>query len=544
MKSAVVLATSLLTSSAWAITAPSKKLVPPPLRKTEPLIDGKIQKRDTDGQGVFQQLLDHSDPSLGTFNQSFWWSTEFWQGPGSPVVFFTPGEVAAYYYTGYLTNETITGQFAQAIGGAVVMMEHRYWGESSPYSVLSTENLTYLTLDNAILDTTYFANNVKLPFDSNGTSNAANAPWVFSGGSYSGALSAWTESVAPGTFWAYHASSAVVEAIYDFWEYFDPVAQGMPQNCSTDVKKVISYVDGILLGNDTSAKQALKEQFGLSGLKHDDDFASVLENGPWLWQSNQFYTGYSSFYAWCDTIENVGSLYPNATTVPGAEGVGLEKALDGYATWVSEYLVPGYCESYGYQDFDGEYNLECFDSYNASSPIYTDWTMDNVVDRQWEWLLCNEPFAFWQDGAAYGTPSIVSSLVSAEYWQRQCPLYFPGPGTVGSEDGKNVSATNTFTKGWDIAGTTTRLIFTNGQYDPWKDATVSSDFKPGGPYNGTADAPVQVIPDGIHCSDMIAENGVVNAGVQAAIDNEISVISNWVEEYYTEKKKRRVVRRS
>lgn len=36
------------------------------------------------------------------------------------------------------------------------------------------------------------------------------------GGSYSGALTAWTESVAPGTFWAYHATSAPVEAIYDY----------------------------------------------------------------------------------------------------------------------------------------------------------------------------------------------------------------------------------------------------------------------------------------------------------------------------------------
>lgn len=216
MKSAVLVLTSLLASGTWAHSAQSKKLVPPPLRQSE-TSEGASQKRaTTSGQGVFQQLLDHNDASLGTFNQSFWWSSEYWQGPGSPVVFFTPGEIAAEEYTGYLTNETITGLFAQAIGGAVVMMEHRYWGDSSPYSVLTTENLTYLTLENAIYDTTYFANTVDLPFDSNGSSNAGNAPWVFSGGSYSGALSAWVESVAPGTFWAYHASSAVVEAVYDF----------------------------------------------------------------------------------------------------------------------------------------------------------------------------------------------------------------------------------------------------------------------------------------------------------------------------------------
>ena len=214
--------------------------------------------------------------------------------------------------------------------------------------------------------------------------------------------------------------------------------------------------------------------------------------------------------------------------------------LTFYGWLLTAFLID--CASYGYEDWYDTYSVGCFDSYNTSSPIYTDLTVDNVIDRQWEWMLCNEPLAYWQDGAASGTPSIVSSLVSAEYWQRQCGLYFTPPGTFGSAEGKDVTTTNTYTKGWDIAGTTTRLIFTNGQYDPWKDATVSSDFKPGGPYNGTDDAPVLVIPGGIHCSDMIAENGVVNAGAQEVIDTEIAVITGWVEEYYTEKKRKRSVR--
>lgn len=94
--------------------------------------------------------------------------------------------------------------------------QDRYWGESSPYDDLTTENLQDLTLKNAIADFVNFAKTVKLPFDTNHSSNADNAPWVFSGGSYSGALSAWTESTSPGTFWAYHASSAPVEAISDY----------------------------------------------------------------------------------------------------------------------------------------------------------------------------------------------------------------------------------------------------------------------------------------------------------------------------------------
>lgn len=92
----------------------------------------------------------------------------------------------------------------------------RFWGESSPYDNLTTENLQLLTLHQAIEDFVNIAKTIDLPFDTDHSSNADNAPWVFSGGSYSGALAAWTQSLANGTFWAYHASSAPVEAIDDY----------------------------------------------------------------------------------------------------------------------------------------------------------------------------------------------------------------------------------------------------------------------------------------------------------------------------------------
>jgi len=28
--------------------------------------------------------------------------------------------------------------------------------------------------------------------------------------------------------------------------------------------------------------------------------------------------------------------------------------------------------------------------------MYTDWSVDAPWNRQWAWMLCNEPFAFWQ----------------------------------------------------------------------------------------------------------------------------------------------------
>jgi len=51
----------------------------------------------------------------------------------------------------------------------------RYWGQSSPYQSLTTENLQYLTLQNAIADLTHFAETVNLPFDPQGSSKASRA---------------------------------------------------------------------------------------------------------------------------------------------------------------------------------------------------------------------------------------------------------------------------------------------------------------------------------------------------------------------------------
>lgn len=173
-------------------------------------------------------------------------------------------------------------------------------------------------------------------------------------------------------------------------------------------------------------------------------------------------------------------------------------------------------------------------TYDNQSLLYTDTSVDNVIDRQWQWLLCNEPFAYWQDGAPANTSSIVSRLVTAEYWQRQCELFFPEVnGFTFSTSNKSdlVGVTNKYTKGWAL-NETTRLTWTNGQHDPWRTSGVSSEFRPGGALNGTSKAPVNVIPDGFHCSDLILKNGVVNEGVQAVIDREVKQIVEWVAEFY------------
>jgi hypothetical protein len=486
----------------------------------------------TIGNATFEQFIDHEDASLGYFTQFYYYSDEWWS-EGGPVIFFTPGEVNVTGYQSYASLNRTTGVLASEIGAAVIVMEHRYWGMSSPYDELTTENMKYLTLKNAIADFTNFAKNANLPFDPNGSSTADKAPWVMMGGSYSGALSAWTESTSPGTFWAYHASSAPVQAISDYWAYFYPIQEGMPQNCSTDISLVIDHIDSILATGTSTEKHDLKAMFGLGPLA-DADFGAALENGPWLWQGNQFYTN-TGFFDFCDAVENVIN---SNSPIPDATGVGLEKALAGYASWFNGTFLPGWCAGYGYTD--DEYDISCFDTYNASNPMFTDTSLSNTVDRQWEWMLCNEPFGYWQDGAPAGRPSIVSRTVNAEYWQRQCALFFPTAAdgfTFASAHGKTEDDVNVYTQGWNLTNST-RLIWANGGYDPWREAGVSSDFRPGGMLQATPQAPVNIVPGGFHTSDLVTKNGEVNAGCKAVIDAEVAQLKAWVEEWPGSSKRR------
>jgi hypothetical protein len=214
------------------------------------------------GWGTFDQLLDHSDPSLGTFRQRYWYGTEFWKGPGSPVIVVSAGEQSAEGFNlSYFSTKRLSGVFGEIFGGAVILLEHRYWGESSPFENLSVKNLQHLTLENSIHDFSYFANNLVLPFDSSGKSSPAKAPWILSGGSYAGALAAWSAVLDPGTYWAYHGSSAVVQAVGDFSTYFASIMEATPQNCSADLQAIISYVDDTLQHGSPREKGELKAKF-------------------------------------------------------------------------------------------------------------------------------------------------------------------------------------------------------------------------------------------------------------------------------------------
>lgn len=138
----------------------------------------------------FDQLIDHTNPTLGTFKQRYWHTWEFYK-PGGCIALTTPGEANAQGYDGYLTNRTLNGMIAQQENCATIVLEHRFYGLSNPYPDLTVRSLRVHTIQQAIDDLDYFARNVLLPMPGGDKVKPETTPWVLTGGSYSGALTSF-----------------------------------------------------------------------------------------------------------------------------------------------------------------------------------------------------------------------------------------------------------------------------------------------------------------------------------------------------------------
>lgn len=156
--------------------------------------------------------------------------------------------------------------------------------------------------------------------------------------------------------------------------------------------------------------------------------------------------------------------------------------------------------------------------------------------------VCPQPIAYGKEerltrnsGPPPGQPALISRLLDAEYYGRQCQNFFPTEHgkTFASSQGKTEIQVNDHTGGWETRAST-RLLYSNGEYDPWRSASVSSTFRPGGPLNGTDSVPVILINGSRHCNDLSLSNAV-NPAVAAAQQAEISQISDWVAEFYAAK---------
>lgn len=105
---------------------------------------------------------------------------------------------------------------------------------------MSTDNLRYLTSEQALQDTASFIQFFKKKY------NIPNNKWIVFGGSYSGSLAAWFRLKYPHLVAGAIASSAPINAILDFDTYLKVVDISLGSNCVNEIRSAMTEMSNLL----------------------------------------------------------------------------------------------------------------------------------------------------------------------------------------------------------------------------------------------------------------------------------------------------------
>lgn len=320
----------------------------------------------------FHNESQYAPHSNGIYPMRYWFDASHYQ-PGGPVIILQSGETDASTRLPYL-QKGILAQLAEATNGIGVVLEHRYYGTSFPTLDLSTENLRFLTTAQAMADEAYFAQNIQFPgLEKYGDLSSNTTAYLSYGGSYSGAFSAFLRVQYPDIFWGSISSSGVTMAIYDYWEYYEPISQYGPPDCIATQKTLTHIVDNILIGkNNSDLTMQLKEAFGMPNITYTNDFANQLAQGISQWQELNWDPAVNDpgFYQYCANITDTDVLYPATENLRSTASYLIGQG--GYAT--NTNLVNQMLNFIGYVNLtavapctaEGDTQDQCFSNHNAT----------------------------------------------------------------------------------------------------------------------------------------------------------------------------------
>lgn len=169
-------------------------------------------------------------------------------------------------------------KYAEKFHALCFQLEHRFYGKSHPTSDLSTENLVYLSSEQALADLASFitAMNEKYQLDA--------SKWIAFGGSYPGSLAAWLREKYGHLVHGAISSSGPLLAKIDFIEYFEVVTNSLAtysEECVTAVQRSIQQVETLL--KHMIGQRSINEKFKLcdpveKSITNELDIANLFEN--------------------------------------------------------------------------------------------------------------------------------------------------------------------------------------------------------------------------------------------------------------------------
>ncbi|KAJ7758085.1 serine carboxypeptidase S28-domain-containing protein [Mycena maculata] len=444
----------------------------------------------------FRQPVDHFDKSSNaTFYQRYWVNMRHYNATkGGPVIVLDGGETSGVNRIPFL-DTGIVEILSRSTGGVGVVLEHRYYGKSIPVANFTTDNLRWLDNAQSAADSANFMANVKFKGVEEDLT-APNTPWIYYGGSYAGARAAHMKILYPDLVYGAIASSGVTHASILNWEYMEIIRNAADPICSGHLENSIKTIDGIL--ENGRFKGTLKRLFGLQDLRHDEDFASVIESPLGSWQSKCWHPDFTSttFDDFCATLDkppfgseisSLGQLPYGSPgrmiTLPG--GLAVDFTILNYAEYIKTHIVSRCPKGLSTEDCFGTYD----DLKYEATDISQEW-------RLWLFQVCTE-WGYFTTAPPYPDhPRIVSKLLTLGYESKVCHQAFAPGKHFAVPSLPNVTVVNDLGD-FDIAAD--RLAIIDGEVDPWRPATPHSEYA-----WDRADTPLRpfkLIPGGVHHYD-------------------------------------------
>lgn len=271
------------------------------------------------------------------YNLRYFLETSYYK-PGGPVIVIASGETSAENRVPYLVNG-IGSLLGKATGGVILTLEHRYYGTSFPVPDLSNTNYRFLTTEQAIADTAYFARNVQFPGLEDIDLTAPKTPWIIYGGSYAGAFAAFTRKLYPDTYLGAISSSGVTQAIFDYWEYNEAARLFAPGDCGPVMSKVTHIVDTALFSGSADKVKTVKKLFAVDSTVSNERFGNSISHPSSALQSESWLRGQSdtTLQKYCAKITSTTLQYPNLANM---RATAQQLAKDaGYGKDVAEQML-------------------------------------------------------------------------------------------------------------------------------------------------------------------------------------------------------------
>lgn len=374
----------------------------------------------------FTNKVDHFDPlNSATYKQKIIVNST-WYVNGGPIFLFLGGEAPLEFFE---FQEVSAKLWAQKLGALYIAIEHRFYGDSMPMPDFSTNNLRYLSSQQALADAAYFIENYN-------SSIVNPGPWIVFGCSYSGALSAWFRLKYPHLVVGAVAPSGPVLALTNYSGYYAHFQKIAPPDCVNAVVQAVANISQMLLTDD-----------GRNQLSTIFNSCNTISGDP------------DGYYYFLETLtEVVGSSdqfnNPDAHWPLNQTCQILTQSSDYLANWAILLSQPP--PKKGVKKSPSACN-----NFDEQSAFLKPLMNTQNPDRAWIFQTCTE-FGFFS--TSYNT---IFWDLDLDHQLNVCSQVF---GLTGPDTG----FTNAYYGGFNLQAT--NILFTNGIFDPWHLLSINKNL--------------------------------------------------------------------